>query len=1762
MKKIVLKLLKILAWLVGSIVILLILVLILIQVPAVQQFAKKKIVVFLEKKLQTKVAIGRLDINFPKRIVLENIYFEDQRKDTLLYGDTIRVDIALLKLLKNEVELNHLELNGIRANIYRLSPDTVFNFDYIVKAFGSEQKTEKVSTDTSSMKFSIGDIVLKNIGGRFHDDVSGNDARFHLASFQTRIKEFDPAHMVFSIPDIQLHGINASVRQYKPLVILNPLPVVSPDTAASSPIFLTLGKIDLSKIVFDYDNEVNALSADLNLGNLALVSERIDLQKMWMRLRQFELNNTTASVHMGKAAPVIKGKQALQQPGEKDTAQALPWRVELEELSLANNNIKFDDDNSAAIKKGMDYSHLAIDQLNISANQLLLSSDAYQGNIRQVSLREKSGFVLKELKAAFAYNDKKAEIKNLVLKTEASEINNNLLATYDSITQFSKQPGEVEIKLDLPNTHIAVSDVVTLVPALEPQLRSYNGSALNLDAAAGGRLNNITIAKLNASGLGKTVLQASGNIKGLPDAEKAFYDLRLQRFATTARDINAVAPRNTLPSNIRIPEAIELKGAFKGTMSNFNAALNGKTTRGGMNVMAVLKGKGKAYDIKAALDKVDLGYILKQEKNVGRISITADAAGSGFDYKTMSANANVKLAEGNVKGYTYRNLILNAQAERGSMTLKSFMEDPNLSFRLDATADVKPQYPAVQLMLQLDTLDLHALKLMKDTLQAHGIINADFASTHPDSLIGKLDIYDLAATHNKQRYKSDTLSLKAEQQNGTGTLALNSEMADVKLEGRYKLTEMATALQHTINNYYKLPSYKDTAFTPQQWSLDVLLRPSPLVLQFVPALKGTDTVGARMTFNSEANDLQLALNAPTVKYGTQAVTGLKLAANTEAEQLRYSVGAKNVNLGSMQLYSPSVNGKLADNKLAATVLLKDVQQKDFYRIGAVVEQLPDGIKANLMPDSLLLNYQKWDVTADNFVQYDSSGVMVNNLRISRNNQSLYVNSTQQTPNAPIEATFENFRIKTLTDFVKTDSLALDGTINGKAVARDVTTNPVFTSDIAIQNFTYNRDTVGNIIVKVDNETANAFNANVKIEGNGNDVQLQGKYFTGESRMDLKLDVNNLNLASIRPLTAGQLLDAKGSLVGNATVSGTIDQPSVNGELRFRQAELTPAITGEPIRLNNEVISLSNQGIRFNNFTIIDSANNKATINGDILTQNFKDYKFQVDLRANDFRVVNAPQAPDRLFYGKLNIDTDVELRGDMNAPVVNGSVRVNKETNFSLVLPTADPEVEDRLGVVNFIDKDHPTDTLVTASALDSLSDQTPFRGMDVNMNIETDSAAVFTMVVDERNGDALTVQGRADLAASIDQSGKISLTGNYELERGAYQLSLSVLKRKFEIEKGSTITWTGDPTSAQVNITAVYISNTPSIDLVAPQLVGREPVEVNRFKEKLPFRILLMMKGELLKPEISFDIQLPQEELSQWPEVESRLQQVRNDASELNKQVFAVLLLNRFVQEDPLKSDAAGTNIGLMAKQSAGKILSDQLNQITNNLVKGVELNFDLNSEQDFTTGTQQERTELNVGVSKKLLNDRLRVNVGSNFELENTDPNTNRETTNIAGDVSVDYQLSKDGRYMLRAYRTNKYEAVVEGQVIETGLSFILTYDYNRFKELFKGKRTRDGRRRAPRKNTAPRNEGNNNNNQAPANKQAADSTSGNKPSATPADSTSGNNKPSAVNFAPITDKPVAEDKAAFMNDAAKNDTPALNNEPAAISAAPTNVKDEKNR
>jgi hypothetical protein len=137
-------------------------------------------------------------------------------------------------------------------------------------------------------------------------------------------------------------------------------------------------------------------------------------------------------------------------------------------------------------------------------------------------------------------------------------------------------------------------------------------------------------------------------------------------------------------------------------------------------------------------------------------------------------------------------------------------------------------------------------------------------------------------------------------------------------------------------------------------------------------------------------------------------------------------------------------------------------------------------------------------------------------------------------------------------------------------------------------------------------------------------------------------------------------------------------------------------------------------------------------------------------------------------------------------------------------------------------------------------------------------------------------------------------------------------------------------------------------------------------------------------------------------------------------------------------------------------------LNNLAGDLIAGVDISFDVNTAEDYSTGERRDRTDFNVALSKRLLNDRLKVTVGSNYELEGPSQGT-QNSSNVIGNVTIDYNLTQDGKYLLRGYRKNDYEAVVEGFVVETGLKFIISVDYEKFKEIFTDRKKRRQQRRA---------------------------------------------------------------------------------------------------
>src|SRR4030095_5852801 len=212
------KVMRLFAKLVIGILLFIVLVFILIQTPPVQNFARKKIQSYLEKKLDTKVSIGKLYIGLPDIISLQNVYIEDRSKDTLLAGSKLKVNIDLFRLLSNVVEINELQLEGITAKIKRELPDTTYNFQFIVDAFTPAERKPVNTNDSSVMQVDISSILFNKVHLIDKHVVSGSDMYIDIIHFTTKIDKFDPYKFVFSVPDIRLSGVKARVYQSKPIV--------------------------------------------------------------------------------------------------------------------------------------------------------------------------------------------------------------------------------------------------------------------------------------------------------------------------------------------------------------------------------------------------------------------------------------------------------------------------------------------------------------------------------------------------------------------------------------------------------------------------------------------------------------------------------------------------------------------------------------------------------------------------------------------------------------------------------------------------------------------------------------------------------------------------------------------------------------------------------------------------------------------------------------------------------------------------------------------------------------------------------------------------------------------------------------------------------------------------------------------------------------------------------------------------------------------------------------------------------------------------------------------------------------------------------------------------------------------------------------------------------------------------------------------------------------------------------------------------------
>jgi autotransporter translocation and assembly factor TamB len=361
---------------------LVLLLLIFINLPIGKKIVRNQIESYLQNKLHTKVSIGAVDYSLPEWLEIKNVYIEDQKKDSLLFGEEMRVDLNMFKLIQGNTDIEKVVLKNIFINIKRAETDSVFNYQFIVDAFAGKKSTT-VNPDTTEMKISLKHLIFDTVALRFSDKFGGNDFFAKIKTLNATLDKFQPDRVKFGIKSFDVNGVDFLMNTYKESVAEIPEKTDS-ISAPSYGLYISADGIHLKNVNVLVDNKISGLHYANNISQLSLTNGLFSIDQSIGKADSLFLDSSSIAF----AQP----KTSTTQDSVSKTASH-PWRFLAKNFNVINTQIKYDDNNVAA-KEGLDPSHLDIQKLNAAISGFKFSKDTTKANVSQLAFYDKSGFVL------------------------------------------------------------------------------------------------------------------------------------------------------------------------------------------------------------------------------------------------------------------------------------------------------------------------------------------------------------------------------------------------------------------------------------------------------------------------------------------------------------------------------------------------------------------------------------------------------------------------------------------------------------------------------------------------------------------------------------------------------------------------------------------------------------------------------------------------------------------------------------------------------------------------------------------------------------------------------------------------------------------------------------------------------------------------------------------------------------------------------------------------------------------------------------------------------------------------------------------------------------------------------------------------------------------------------------------------------------------------------------------------------------------------
>ncbi|MCB9324034.1 MAG: translocation/assembly module TamB domain-containing protein [Lewinellaceae bacterium] len=1636
---------KIFKYLVIGIVVLLLTLMLLSQVKSVQNAAAQKGVTWLAQKTGSKVGIRDFRWRKLRRLEVNGFYMLDLQGDTLLAMDKLRLVFSPSALWKRKVVISELDLSD---GLLRLRSDEqgITNYQFILDAFASDEPPAPGKPWEIDPKV----LNLDHIHFDYLDEQTGTQIVSTIDSMATDIDHLDLLNQQIAIRQLAL--VHPLVHY---LFDTPPAPDVLPATPVSEVNFpgwgwrISVKTLGIQNGEFKYRKKNNHQTAPaFDPQNIAIKDFQLDVgaieigpAEMGMDLRSLALKDHSGievkqlSSQMHFTDKILHLDDFDIHTNDSQVKQSLqlsyPDFNSLVHITSQDSNRNADFQVQWVIKE----SRIAPKDIHLLLPEVLLPDDSQPITI--------DADIQGSLAALF--------IQQLDI-TQGADLR---LAVMGQLNHWLDKE-RLNFELDLKTLTADYKKMQSVLPkgTLPPALESWGN--MQLSALINGRLADFQTQNINLKTESGPQLLCNAHIKGLPDYKTALFEIQIDHLLTHPDQWKGFAS-DSLPAFVDDLGNMALTGTYAGSLTDFTTDLLLRSDMGQLQVNAAFNFtpdySNAAYKGDIALKQFDLGKVIG-DPLLSTVTLIANVEGKGLLPEDWDTQLSAILSDMTYKGYTYNSLSIAGRLEKSVFDGLAQLKDPNLNFTYEGLISLADTVPAYHFVLQVDTIDFKALGLSEDPLGLHTRIAVNCSNPKVDQLEGDLFIDYLTISDAAVRYQTDSIIVSShldalyERQ-----LKVQSDLLSFGLTGTYELSQLPRVGSTWLDTYFlnsnllfrDRPDEKGTdrdTLLPSPTNISAYLHlndPTALTSIFLPDLKKLEALDLTLQFDNTRDIWNIQGVVPNLEYAGYRINGLHVSSRANADGLQTLVFADSLHNGAASLISQPQLTLVLQNDSLQTDLTSSGPDTIYSHIGGNLTQ-EAGTLVFRFNEKILLDRDDWTIAEDNQIRYDRNQQwIISNMAFQKQKESIFIEGQGDLSDSTslINISFDHFDLNYIGMLLGYPDGYTGGILDGKTTLSDIQANLHYRADLNLQGWKLDTVLVGNLNLKATqliNQPLIHLEAN--LAGEGSTIRANGQYDIDQRQFDAVAEVEKLEMRVLDPFVKGLIHDSEGYLNGQFSLKGSPDQPVLNGTLVLNNIKTVIDYVNTTYQIDTGFIIFTEDEIDFGTLQMTDVTNQVLTstgkvsrpvaiLSGKVRHQFFDQIAMDLRFKTDRFQFLNTTAKDNELFYGTLLLKTDISINGPVAQPEFNINARTEPGTKFFVVPLTEEQSISKE----DFIVFGQP--------APDSLGRDTNYvknykltsPGIDLQLNLELTPDAELQVIIDPLTGDKLVCRGRSALTVEMDQAGNVLLNGNYSITEGTYTFNYEqLLKRAFKISEGSSIVFNGDPLKAKLDITTLYETRANLTDLV--------PDYPSALNQRANVQLQMKIKGDLINPVLTFDILLPGNTQGSLAEAaKTRLDQIRNNETELNTQVFGLLLFNSFLSS--ANNSGSVSNAGeAVLLSSVSKLVTSQLNNFANKLIKGVDLTLGVEAYNpgDDVNINPGVSTEVQLGLSKRIFNDHLAIKVGGNLNVGASGEDS-QVLTAFTSDFALEYSLTPSGNYLLRVYRQSDYDALSEGNVTRTG-------------------------------------------------------------------------------------------------------------------------------